>query len=146
MRNITTNFLAVANFLFSRRASHIERILTRALIDSPVEPKLKTLVRQAALVVVEAGASFLVTGNQVMGNLAINRLDMIQRIAPQIAQIADALATLFAAAYQIDRRQGIVSYKWLKTAVNASSLGYAKAICSLICPSKPARRVVRWAA
>lgn len=145
MRNTETNpsHLAIANRLFNLRSTHTERALTKVLCWSKaIDPSLKSKVRQAALTLIETGAAFLATGNPIMGAVAMERYEFVSRFSKPLARLADALATLFAASFQMDRRQGIVSYRYIqaKVAWMADSrkygdvIGYVKAVCRNIRP------------
>lgn len=153
MRN--TNHLAVSDRIFSLRYTHTERVFTRVLIwSSSIAPERKTLIRNTALSLVEAGAAFLVTGNEHMGRLAMDRYETLCRLSRPIAKLADALATVLAAAILGDRRQGGRSFGWIKRCFTwmARASGeltgdveaYVRGTCGIVAmPRAKALRVVR---
>lgn len=154
MRN-TNNHLAVSDRIFSLRYSHTERVLTRVLCwSTSIDPARKTIVRNTALALVEAGAAFLVTGNSHMGRLAMDRYETLCRLSRPVAKLADALATLLAAAILGDRRQGGRSFGWIKRCFTwmAKASGeltgdveaYVRGACRIVAePRAKAMRVVR---
>lgn len=147
------NHLAIADQLFSRR-QFTEHVITRLLCNSTrIAPEHKAMVRKAALVVIECGAAFLVTGNRRMGEMAMDRYELLTRMSPALAKLADTLATLFAAACVMDRQQGIVSWaacKWLLSRMMrgqyiGSMVGELRQVCwQMRDENQP--RLVRWAA
>lgn len=147
------NHLAIADQLFSRR-SFTEHVLTRLLCNSTqIAPEHKTLVRATALGLIECGAAFLVTGNRRMGEIAMDRHELLSRLSPAMARLADILATLFAAACVLDREQGQVCWKACKRLMSrmmrgayiGSMIGELRQVCwQMRDENQP--RLVRWAA
>lgn len=147
------NHLAIADQLFSRR-SFTEHVLTRLLCNSTkIAPEHKTLVRAAALGLIECGTAFLVTGNRRMGEIALDRHELLSRLSPAMARLADILATLFAAACVLDREQGQVCWEACKRLMSrmmrgvyiGSMIGEIRQVCwQMRDENQP--RLVRWAA
>jgi len=147
------NHLAIADQLFSRR-SFTEHVLTRLLCNSTkIAPEHKTLVRAAALGLIECGTAFLVTGNRRMGEIALDRHELLSRLSPAMARLADILATLFAAACVLDREQGQACWKACKRLMSrmmrgayiGRMIGEIRQVCwQMRDENQP--RLVRWAA
>lgn len=153
MRHI--NHLAVADRVFSLRYSHTERILTKILCWSrSIAPERKTLIRNTALSLIEAGAAFLVTGHAHMGELAMDRYETLRRLSRPVAKLADALATVLAAAILGERAQAGRSFDFIKRCfawmAKASGertgdvVAYVRGACGMVAePRAKALRVVR---
>lgn len=151
----TTNHLAVADRVFSLRYSYTERILTKILCWSrSIAPERKSLVRNTALSLIEAGAAFLVTGHAHMGELAMDRYETLCRLSRPVAKLADALATVLAAAILGERAQAGRSFVFIKRCfawmAKASGertgdvVAYTRAACGILAaPRAKATRVVR---
>ena len=150
-----TNHLAVADRVFSLRYSYTERILTKILCWSrSITPKRKTLIRNTALSLIEAGAAFLVTGHTHMGKLAMDRYETLCRLSRPVAKLADALATVLAAAILGERAQAGRSFAFIKRCftwmAKASGertgdvVAYVRGACGMVAePRAKALRVVR---